>query len=102
VSKTLRSPRHVALVTLIIEERKKAGLTQWDLARMLGRSQSIIAAMESGQRRIDVVEFLELAEMIGFDSSASLRRIKQTRDFAGGRPSSSGTQVRQALTKTRP
>jgi transcriptional regulator with XRE-family HTH domain len=77
VSGTLRSARHMALVTLIIDERKKAGLTQWDVARRLGRNQSVVAALESGQRRIDVVEFLELAEIIGFDPSRILKRVKQ-------------------------
>lgn len=67
VSPTIASPRHNALVELIIEERKKAGLTQTDVARRLGRYQSVVATLESGQRRTVVIEFLELAEAIGFD-----------------------------------
>ena len=65
--KTLRSPRQQHLIELLIEQRKKAGLSQAALADALGRYQSVIAAMESGSRRIDVVEFLDIAEVVGFD-----------------------------------
>lgn len=65
--KTLRSPRQRRLIELLIEQRKKAGLSQAALADALGRYQSVIAAMESGSRRIDVVEFLDIAEVVGFD-----------------------------------
>jgi transcriptional regulator with XRE-family HTH domain len=65
--KTLRSPRQLRLTELLIAQRKKAGLSQAALADALGRYQSVIAAMESGSRRIDVVEFLDIAEAVGFD-----------------------------------
>lgn len=65
--KTLRSPRQQRLIELLIAQRKKAGLSQAALADALGRYQSVIAAMESGSRRIDVVEFLDIAEVVGFD-----------------------------------
>lgn len=65
--KTLRSPRQLRLTELLIAQRKKAGLSQAALADALGRYQSVIAAMESGTRRIDVVEFLDIAEVVGFD-----------------------------------
>jgi len=75
LSRTLTSPRHRALVALIIAERKKAGLTQWDVATKLRRAQSIVSTLESGERRIDVVEFLELAEVIGFDPRKALAQL---------------------------
>lgn len=65
--KTLRSPRQLRLTELLIAQRKKAGLSQAALADALGRYQSVVAAMESGSRRIDVVEFLDIAEVVGFD-----------------------------------
>jgi transcriptional regulator with XRE-family HTH domain len=75
MSKTLRSARHDALIALIIERRRRAGLTQADVAKRLRQYQSYVARVESGQRRIDVVEFIDLAEAIGFDASDALRRI---------------------------
>jgi transcriptional regulator with XRE-family HTH domain len=52
-----------------------AGLTQADVAAKLGRYQSFVATVESGQRRIDVVEFLELATAIGFDPRAAIKHL---------------------------
>lgn len=66
---------------LLVAERKAAGLTQAMVAEKLGRYQSFVATVESGERRIDVVEFLDLACAIGFspeDAIAKLARVSQT------------------------
>lgn len=70
--KTLGTERHKALIALLIEKREAAGLTQSDLAAKLGEYQSFVARLESGQRRVDVVEFLALAEILGFDPKRAL------------------------------
>lgn len=75
MQKTLRSPRHVRLVQLIVDKRKEAGLSQANLAEAIDRYQSVVAAIESGGRRIDVIEFLDLAETIGFDPHEVLREV---------------------------
>jgi transcriptional regulator with XRE-family HTH domain len=62
------------LAALIIAERKAAGLSQAEVAKKLRRYQSIVANIESGERRIDVVEFLDIAEAIGFEAA---RRVRQ-------------------------
>lgn len=72
---TITSPRHVALIALLISEREKAGLTQHNVARRMGRYQSFVALVESGQRRVDVVEFTLFASAIGFNASEAIRRI---------------------------
>jgi transcriptional regulator with XRE-family HTH domain len=76
MSQTLRSPRHEALRAFIVEKRKKAGLTQFELATRLGRYQSFVANIESGQRRIDVVELLDIAAAIGFDPREAIKRLR--------------------------
>ena len=73
--KTLGTERHKALVALLIAKREAAGLTQSELAAKLGEYQSFVARLESGQRRVDVVEFLDLADAIGFDAFAALREL---------------------------
>ena len=45
--------------------RKTAGLTQWDVARRLGKPQSYISKSESGERRLDVLEAGEMALLYG-------------------------------------
>lgn len=73
--KTLGTERHKALIELLIERREAAGLTQTELAAKLGEYQSFVARLESGQRRVDVVEFLELAELLNFDPAIAIRQI---------------------------
>jgi transcriptional regulator with XRE-family HTH domain len=76
MSRTLRSARHEALIALLIEKRREAGLTQAQVAKKLKRYQSYVATVESGQRRIDVVEFLDFADAIGFDPRDAIKRLK--------------------------
>ena len=47
MSRTLGSPRHRALVELVISERKAAGLTQVQVAKKLRRYQSYVTLLES-------------------------------------------------------
>ena len=79
MSRTLQSLRHEALRSLLVEKRKKAGLTQQDVAAKLKRYQSFVATVEAGQRRIDVVEFLAFAEAIGFDPKEAIKRLLTTK-----------------------
>jgi transcriptional regulator with XRE-family HTH domain len=75
--KTLGSRRHKALIALLIERREALGMTQTQLADRLGEYQSLVARLESGQRRVDVVEFLELAEVLGFDPAKALAAVRK-------------------------
>jgi len=77
LAKTLGSKRHKALIDLLIAKREAAGMTQADLAARLGEYQSFVARLESGQRRVDVVEFLELAEALGFDPAKAISALKK-------------------------
>ena len=61
----------------MIEARLTAELTQADVAKRLGKPQSFIAKYEGGERRLDVIEFLDLAKAIGFDAAKMLRRVQR-------------------------
>ena len=78
--RTLESQRHEALRKFIKEKREKADLTQHELARLIRRSQSYVATIETGQRRIDVVELVELAAALDFDPQAALRLVKSIKN----------------------
>jgi ribosome-binding protein aMBF1 (putative translation factor) len=75
VEKTLATKAHANLVTLIRDKREGAGLTQDMVAHALGEHQSFVARVESGQRRVDVVEFIELGRVLGFDAPKELRNL---------------------------
>ena len=68
MTKTIRSPGHEALCDALIAARKQAGLTQDQLAALLNQHQSFVARVESGERRIDVVELIVLARALRTDS----------------------------------
>lgn len=65
--KSLFTRRHTQLRKLLTKARKDARLTQVQLAARLHRRQAYISRIERGERRIDVVEFMDLARAIGFD-----------------------------------
>jgi transcriptional regulator with XRE-family HTH domain len=77
LGKTLRSARHKALIELLVAKREASGLTQADLAEKLGEYQSFVARLESGQRRVDVVELLKIAEVLGFDPARMIGMLQR-------------------------
>jgi transcriptional regulator with XRE-family HTH domain len=74
---TLKSKRHRILITFLIEHRRAAGLTQTQLADRLGKSRSFITRLESGRRRVYVVELLQLAEVLGFDAGKVVGAVRR-------------------------
>jgi transcriptional regulator with XRE-family HTH domain len=65
--KTLRTRGHRALIGILVEARERAGLTQRDLAARLKRPHSFVGRIEAGERRIDVIEFIEIARVMDVD-----------------------------------
>lgn len=77
MSKSLRTPLHQQLQDSLVKLRKSKNLTQADLALKLGRPQSFVAKYEGGERRLDVVEFVEVAYALEIDPSALLSDVIQ-------------------------
>ena len=50
-------------------------MTQTNLADALGEYQSFVARLESGQRRLDVIEFIRLAEILKFDITEMIGKL---------------------------
>jgi ribosome-binding protein aMBF1 (putative translation factor) len=75
--KTVTSPLQKKLAAMLVEHRKSAGLRQVDLAEKMGVYQSWVTHMESGQRRIDVVELIELGKILGFDPVDVVRKLSR-------------------------
>lgn len=59
----------------LIEAREKAGLTQAELSKRLGRPQPFISKVEHGVRRIDVIEFYAIARALKLDPVALFTRL---------------------------
>lgn len=76
--KTIHTNRYRRLVTLLIDARKRAGLTQGDVGKRLGRSQSHVASIENGGRRLDIVELIDFCAIIGVDPIDLMKEIIAT------------------------
>jgi transcriptional regulator with XRE-family HTH domain len=76
--KTVNTEAQLRLQTLLRSARERANLTQGELAARIGRPQSFIAKYESGERRLDVVEFTVIATAMGIDPPRLLRELLRT------------------------
>ena len=75
LAKTLHTERHRKLRELLVAQRKAAGLTQTVLAQRLGKPPSYVAKYELGERRLDLLEYLDIAAAIGFDPHEPIRPL---------------------------
>ena len=69
------SSRYKRFCVLLIETRQAKGLTQAEVARRLRKPQSYVAKYEGGERRLDVIEFLEILEVLGVQPTRLIRGI---------------------------
>jgi transcriptional regulator with XRE-family HTH domain len=52
---------------LLVAAREESGLTQVQVAERLRKPQSYVSKIERGERRLDIIEFFELAEILKID-----------------------------------
>lgn len=75
---SLHDEAYARFIAALVAKRVKAGITQRDLAKALGWNQSIIAKIESAQRRLDVIELIRIAGVVGFDPARLVRETQAT------------------------
>jgi len=64
---------------LLRTSREDAGLTQEELAKRIGQTQTFVSKCERGERRIDVAELLMFCRAIGINASEFVRKLESTR-----------------------
>lgn len=77
MSKSIFSDAYNLLRTWLVKTREKKGLTQADVATKLGKPQSYVSKYERGERRLDVVEFLEVASVLGVEPYKILKELEK-------------------------
>ncbi len=85
MAKAKFSPAYKRLRELLIAARKAAGLHQTDVAKKLGVHQSFISKVESGERRLDVVELLRIAEILKADPLDLIQSVAKISESTGKR-----------------
>jgi transcriptional regulator with XRE-family HTH domain len=56
-----------SLGKVLSDARKGVGFTQKDLGKKLGKPQSFVSSYEIGQRRVDLLEFIKIATVLGLN-----------------------------------
>ncbi|HUE74998.1 MAG TPA: helix-turn-helix transcriptional regulator [Pirellulaceae bacterium] len=72
--KSRHSKLYDRLLLTLRETRREAGLTQTEVAAKFGAHASFVSKVESGERRIDVVELAEFCRVYGVPLTAFLAR----------------------------
>jgi len=75
MTKSVFSDRYGRFLAVMVQARKDAGLTQSELASRLGKPQSYISKAERGERRLDVIEFIEMTEALSADPAALISQL---------------------------
>ena len=73
--KSTHSPEYEPVKRKLVEMRHASGMTQRDLAARMEREQSFIWRLETGERRLDVIEFAWICEAHGRDPAAVYSEI---------------------------
>lgn len=67
--------RYRRLIKALAAGRRNAAITQTDLAKKLRKSQQFISKYESGERRLDAIEFADICYALGLDPGAVLDEV---------------------------
>ncbi len=65
MGKSIHTKEYKVFVERLKNARLDAGLTQVEAAKKLGRPQSHISNVETGQQRVDIVELKRFAKLYG-------------------------------------
>jgi transcriptional regulator with XRE-family HTH domain len=71
------NPKYKKFQQLLVACRQERGITQNQLAERLGRPQSFVSKYENGERRIDLVEFLEIANALAVNPTEFIARLQE-------------------------
>lgn len=76
MTRSLHSPEYEKFRSILVLARSKSGRTQADVSTALGKPQSFVAKYEGGERRLDVVEFLQVCGALDIDPHAVIRGLQ--------------------------
>lgn len=82
--KSVHTPEYSAMRAELRAARESAGLSQREVAAALRVPHSVVAKMESGERRVDLVEFCWFLRSCGADAVAAVSRVQRKMTRRGG------------------
>jgi transcriptional regulator with XRE-family HTH domain len=76
MAKTFHSRKYKSVCSYLEEVRRQRGLSQAQIAEKLSKPQSFVSKYESGERRLDVVEFFEICCALELDWSSAFAELE--------------------------
>ncbi len=80
MEKSIHSARYAVFLKVLKKARQKAGLTQAQLARKIGETQTFVSKCERGERRIDVIELRAFCRAFGVSLKQFVAALERTLD----------------------
>ena len=77
MTKSQHTPAYEHFRSLLVDARQQSDLTQAEVSERLGRPQSFVAKYEGGERRLDVVEFVEVCAALKIDPKRIVSAIQK-------------------------
>lgn len=78
--KTIYRHEHDVLVTLLKKYRKEAGMTQIECSKALKRPQSFMSDVETGSRRLDIIQLRDLCKVLGVGLTELVQELEESLD----------------------
>lgn len=76
MASTVEDAEYAILQALLKRTRESRGISQRALSARLGRMSSYIQKIENGERRIDVIEFLRICDLLEFNEQDLLKELR--------------------------
>ena len=73
---SMHNPAADLLAKVVVDLRKKAGMNQRELAATLGREQNYVARIETGQWRLDLIEWVQVLRALGVEEELAHTSIR--------------------------
>lgn len=70
--------RYKKFQNALISARQSAGLTQADVSAYLNKNQSFVSKYESGERRLDIVELIDISKVLGIDPITIIKKTSES------------------------
>ncbi len=80
MSKSIFSENYNRFRTLLVKARHLAKLTQDELSVKLSRPQSYVSKYERGERRLDLIEFLEIAKALQIEPMTFINKLLEEKE----------------------
>lgn len=75
-TKSIFNPKYQKLISDIVKLRNEHGLTQRELAKLCGVSHCYIGRVETHERRLDLIETIDILKILGLSKKEILKIIE--------------------------